>query len=89
MKSQRNTRPLKQIIERLNGTFKGSYRTTCGFNSSDGSVAFVTLFAAYFNFLRTHSALNQKKIFNNRLPLYSFPYHLSLPLLHPLFLLHL
>ncbi|APM41134.1 transposase [Clostridium kluyveri] len=53
-------RPLKQIIERLNRTFKGSYRTTCGFNSSDGSIAFVTLFAAYFNFLRTHSTLNHK-----------------------------
>ena len=53
-------RPLKQIIERLNRTFKGSYRTTCGFNSAEGSVAFVTLFATYFNFLRPHSTLNHK-----------------------------
>jgi len=53
-------RPLKQIIERLNRTFKGSYRTTCGFNSSEGSVAFVTLFAACFNFLRPHSTLNNR-----------------------------
>ena len=50
-------RPLKQIIERLNRTFKGNYRNTHGFNSEDGSVAFVTLFVAYFNFLRPHSAL--------------------------------
>jgi len=50
-------RPLKQIIERLNRTFKGNYRTTHGFNSEDGSVTFVTLFVAYFNFLRPHSAL--------------------------------
>jgi len=56
----REYRPLKQIIERLNRTFKGSYRTTCGFNSSDGSIAFVTLFTACFNFLRTHSTLNNK-----------------------------
>ncbi len=53
-------RPLKQIIERLNRTFKGNYRSTHGFKSSDGSVAFVVLFAAYFNFLRPHSALEKK-----------------------------
>lgn len=53
-------RPLKQIIERLNRTFKGNYRTTTGFGSSDGSVAFVTMFVAYFNFLRPHSALEGK-----------------------------
>jgi putative transposase len=50
-------RPLKQIIERLNRTFKANYRTTTGFGSSNGSVAFVTMFVAYFNFLRPHSVL--------------------------------
>lgn len=50
-------RPLKQIIERLNRTFKGNYRTTTGFQSDDGPVAFTTLFTAYFNFLRPHSTL--------------------------------
>ena len=50
-------RPLKQIIERLNRTFKGNYRPTLGFQSSSGSVSFVTLFVAYFNFLRPHAAL--------------------------------
>ena len=50
-------RPLKQIIERLNRTFKGNYRATHGFGSEHGSVSFVTLFAAYFNFLRPHAAL--------------------------------
>lgn len=50
-------RPLKQIIERLNRTFKGNYRTTHGFHSDDGPIAFTTLFTAYFNFLRPHSAL--------------------------------
>ncbi|MBL5774981.1 DDE-type integrase/transposase/recombinase, partial [Bacillus sporothermodurans] len=49
-------RPLKQIIERLNRTFKGNYRSTQGFGSDHGSVSFVTLFAAYFNFLRPHAS---------------------------------
>lgn len=53
-------RPLKQIIERLNRTFKGNYRSTHGFGSEQGPVAFVTLFVAYFNFLRPHSALEGK-----------------------------
>jgi transposase-like protein len=53
-------RPLKQIIERLNRTFKGNYRSTHGFKSNDGSVAFTTLFAAYFNFLRPHASLEKR-----------------------------
>lgn len=53
-------RPLKQIIERLNRTFKGNYRQTYGFGSEQGSVSYVTLFVAYFNFLRPHSALEGK-----------------------------
>lgn len=55
-------RPLKQIIERLNRTFKGSYKPTGGFGSSNGSIAFVTLFCAYFNFLRPHSSLEKGQI---------------------------
>src|SRR5690625_3329138 len=50
-------RPLKQIIERLNRTFKGNYRATTGFGSQAGSVSYVTLFVAYFNFLRPHASL--------------------------------
>jgi len=50
-------RPLKQIIERLNRTFKGNYRSTHGFGSEHGSISYVTLFTAYFNFLRPHAAL--------------------------------
>jgi len=37
-------RPLKQIIERFNRTFKGNYRPTHGFGAEEGSVSFVTLF---------------------------------------------
>ncbi len=53
-------RPLKQIVERLNRTFKGNYRATHGFGSEHGSVSFVTLFVAYFNFLRPHATLEGK-----------------------------
>jgi len=53
-------RPLKQIIERLNRTFKSNYRGTNGFGSIDGSASFVTLFATYFNFLRPHSSLEKR-----------------------------
>ena len=53
-------RPLKQIIERLNRTFKGNYRSSHGFGAQHGSVTFVTLFAVYFNFLRPHAALEAK-----------------------------
>jgi transposase-like protein/DNA-directed RNA polymerase subunit RPC12/RpoP len=53
-------RPLKQIIERLNRTFKRSYYTTYGFQSKHGSVCYVNLFVAYFNFLRKHQSLDYK-----------------------------
>ena len=50
-------RPLKQIIERLNRTFKGNYKPSTGFGSDSGAISSVTLFVAYFNFLRPHSKL--------------------------------
>ena len=53
-------RPLKQIIERLNRTFKGNYKPTGGFSADFGAVSSVTLFVAYFNFLRPHSKLEGK-----------------------------
>ncbi len=46
---------LKQIIERLNRTFKHSYQVTNGYGSGEGSDAHVSLFVAYYNFLRPHS----------------------------------
>jgi len=51
-------RPLKQIIERFNRTFKGNYKPTGGFSADFGAVSSVTLFVAYFNFLRPHSKLD-------------------------------
>lgn len=49
---------LKQIIERLNRTFKGSYKVKNGFNSFVKANEFMVLFSSFFNFLRRHSALN-------------------------------
>jgi transposase-like protein len=46
---------LKQIIERLNRTFKFSYQVTNGYGSGEGSDTHVALFVAYYNFLRPHS----------------------------------
>jgi len=51
-------RPLKQIIERLNRTFKGNYKPTTGYAADFGAISSVTLFVAYFNFLRPHTALD-------------------------------
>ena len=45
---------IKQIIERLNRTFKSSYRITCGYGSEDGALHGVSLWVAYYNFLRPH-----------------------------------
>jgi len=53
-------RPLKQIIERLNRTFKGNYKPTTGYGSDMGALSKVTLFVAYFNFLRPHSGIDSK-----------------------------
>lgn len=47
-------RPYKQLIERLNRTYKASYRTTNGFGNIDGANYDLTLWVAYYNFLRPH-----------------------------------
>ena len=47
-------RPFKQVIERLNRTFKESYRTTCDYKNEDGANHSVSLWVAYYNFLRPH-----------------------------------
>jgi len=63
-------RPFKQLIERLNRTFKSSYRNTCGFDNFDGANFSVSLWVAYYNFLRPHPAnrfrpLNNVDLLNN------------------------
>lgn len=45
---------IKQVIERLNRTFKASYRVTCGYGSDNGALYGFSLWVAYYNFLRPH-----------------------------------
>ena len=47
-------RPFKQMIERLNRTYKASYRPTNGFDNIDGANYDLALWVAYYNFLRPH-----------------------------------
>jgi len=50
-------RPYKQLIERLNRTFKHHVRPSHGFNSTNGAVSLITLFVTHYNFLRPHTSL--------------------------------
>lgn len=59
-KVSKEYRWLKQIIERLNRTFKGVYKAKNGFNSFERANEFMALFAAFFNFLRKHKSLDYK-----------------------------
>ena len=56
-------RPFKQIVERLNRTYKASYRKTNGFDSIEGANYDLTLWVAYYNFLRPHKH-NRYKVLN-------------------------
>lgn len=53
-------RAFKQIIERLNRTFKHHIRPSYGFGSLNGAIALVTLFVTHYNFLRPHMSLKGK-----------------------------
>lgn len=55
-------RPFKQIVERLNRTFKASYRGTCGYDNFDGANYSVALWVAYYNFLRPHEHNHYKPL---------------------------
>jgi transposase-like protein len=57
-------RPDKQIIERLNRTFKASYRVTCGYENISGADLGLTLWTAYYNFLRPHHLYQWKRPLN-------------------------
>ena len=56
-------RPYKQKIERLNRTFKSTYRVSCGYDNFEGANYSVSLWVAYYNFLRPHSS-NGWKVLN-------------------------
>ncbi|TAH59867.1 MAG: DDE domain-containing protein [Fermentimonas caenicola] len=57
-------RPFKQMVERLNRTFKASYRVKCGYDNYDGANYSVALWVAYYNFLRPHKVTGYKKPLN-------------------------
>ena len=46
--------PFKQMIERLNRTYKASYRPTNSFDNYKGANYDLALWVAYYNFLRPH-----------------------------------
>ena len=53
-------RPYKQMIERLNRTYKQSYRPSNGFDNIDGANYDLSLWVAYYNFLRPHEHAGYK-----------------------------
>ena len=53
-------RPFKQMIERLNRTYKASYRSTNGFDNIEGANYDLALWVAYYNFLRPHKHAGNK-----------------------------
>ena len=53
-------RHFKQIIERLNRTYRYHTRQACGFKSDNGAISYTTLFVTNYNFLRPHMALRYK-----------------------------
>ena len=53
-------RPYKQMIERLNRTYKQSYRPSNGFDNINGANYDLALWVAYYNFLRPHEHAGYK-----------------------------
>lgn len=53
-------RPFKQLIERLNRTYKYHVRSACGFATRNVAVAVTTLFVTFYNFLRPHMPLHHR-----------------------------
>lgn len=59
----KDNRPFKQIVERLNRTYKASYRKTNGFDNIEGANYDLALWVAYYNFLRPHKH-NRYRVLN-------------------------
>lgn len=59
-KDSEEFRPFKQLIERLNRTYKYHVKPSCGFSAFNGAVALTTLFVTHYNFLRPHMSLHYK-----------------------------
>ena len=54
------TAEMYALIERLNRTFKASYRSTCGYDSYENANLDLALWVAYYNFLRPHHHFGRK-----------------------------
>ena len=59
-KESEEFRPFKQLIERLNRTFKLHVRPASGFKSDNGALSLIVLFTTHYNFLRPHISLGYK-----------------------------
>jgi len=59
-KQSEEYRVYKQLIERLNRTYKHHIRSANGFGSWNGAMALTALFVTHYNFLRPHQALAYK-----------------------------
>lgn len=57
-------RSFKQQIERLNRTFKATYRVSSGYDNYPSASNNIVLWVAYYNFLRPHAA-KRYKVLNN------------------------
>jgi len=57
-KDSQDNRKFKQIIERLNRTYKQNAKAAAGFNTLNGAISLTTLFVTHYNFLRPHTALD-------------------------------
>ncbi len=53
-------RCFKQLVERLNRTYKYHTRPRAGFKTFDGAITLTTLFIAFYNFMRPHSSLENR-----------------------------
>ena len=53
-------RPFKQIVERLNRTYKFHTRARAGFKNFQGALTLTVLFVTHYNFLRPHNGLKYK-----------------------------
>jgi len=56
-------RRYKQMVERLNRTYKLSYRCSCGYDNFDGANYAISLWVTYYNFLRPHK-INHFRVLN-------------------------
>ncbi len=60
-------RPYKQLVERLNRTYKFHTRPRAGFKSLNGATSLTTLFVAYYNYLRPHGTWKRPPLIRDAL----------------------